>query len=167
MSGAARCVPADVVVADATSRPSVRRRPADRGGGARYCSSPRQGGGSRPANGGDTSGKDTMTQAHDYVLGQSARAARRLEIQDAHFDEVSERLLDELALRPDDRVVELGCGPGGFSRRVLRRLGDGGVLVGVDSSAGLLDQARTLLNGIGPARFEPMLADVAELGPWL
>jgi len=108
-----------------------------------------------------------MTESQGYVLGQSARAARRLEIQDAHFAEASERLLDELALRPHDRVVELGCGPGGLSRRILRRLGEGGVLVGVDASAGLLDQARDALAGTGPARFEPMLADLAQLGPWL
>src|SRR5439155_25030857 len=86
-------------------------------------------------------GKATMSNAHGYVLGQSAAAARRLEIQDAHFADVSERLLDELALRPHERVVELGCGPGSFSRRVLRRLGKAGVLVGVDSSDGLLAQA--------------------------
>jgi ubiquinone/menaquinone biosynthesis C-methylase UbiE len=108
-----------------------------------------------------------MTQAQGYVLGHSARAARRLEIQDAHFAEVSERLLDELALRPFDRVVELGCGPGLFSQRILRRLGTGGVLVGVDSSEGLLTQARERLAGLGPARFEPVLADVAALGNWL
>src|SRR5215469_2534574 len=112
-------------------------------------------------------GGDAMDEGRGYVLGQSARAARRLEIQDAHFAEVSERLLDELALRPGDRVVELGCGPGGFSRRLLRRLGAGGVLVGVDSSQGLLDQARALLDGMGPARFEPVLADIAGLGGWL
>ncbi len=108
-----------------------------------------------------------MTQPQGYVLGQSARAARRLEIQDAHFATVSERLLDDLALRPSERVVELGCGPGGFSRRVLRRLGEGGVLVGVDQSEGLLAQARAALAGPGPARFEPVLADIAGLGPWL
>jgi ubiquinone/menaquinone biosynthesis C-methylase UbiE len=108
-----------------------------------------------------------MNEAQGYVLGQSTRAARRLEIQDAHFAEVSERLLDELALRPGDRVVELGCGPGGFSRRILRRLGAGGVLVGVDASDGLLDQARAALAGAGPARFEPVRADIAQLGPWL
>jgi ubiquinone/menaquinone biosynthesis C-methylase UbiE len=107
-----------------------------------------------------------MTVEKGYVLGQSERAARRLEIQDAHFAEVSERLLDDLALRPNDRVVELGCGPGGFSRRILRRLGEGGVLVGVDCTEGLLTQAAALA-GMGPARFEPVLADVAQLGPWL
>jgi ubiquinone/menaquinone biosynthesis C-methylase UbiE len=110
-----------------------------------------------------------MTEAKGYILGQSERAARRLEIQDAHFAEVSERLLDELPLRRGDRVVEIGCGPGGFSRRVLRRLHDlgGGVLVGVDASAGLLDQARSTLAASGPGRFEPVLADASQLGPWL
>src|ERR1700758_5136644 len=108
-----------------------------------------------------------MTEAQGYVLGQSTSAARRLAIQDAHFAEVSERLLDDLALRPTDRVVELGCGPGGFSRRILRRLGEGGVLVGVDCTQRLLDQARTALDGAGSARFEPVLADISSLGPWL
>jgi ubiquinone/menaquinone biosynthesis C-methylase UbiE len=108
-----------------------------------------------------------MTEAQGYVLGQSGRAARRLEIQDAHFAAISEQLLDDLALRPGDRVVELGCGPGGLSRRILSRLGDGGVLVGVDASEGLLTAARAALAEEGPARFEPVLADVAALGPWL
>ncbi|HEY7315122.1 MAG TPA: methyltransferase [Gemmataceae bacterium] len=102
-----------------------------------------------------------------YVLGQSVEAARRLGVQDSHFAEASERLLDELALRPDDRVVEFGCGPGAFSRRILRRLGAGGVLVGVDATEGLLAQARAALAGAGPARFEPVKADVSALGSWL
>ncbi len=108
-----------------------------------------------------------MTEAQGYVLGQSDRAARRLAIQDAHFAEVSERLLDDLALRPQDRIVELGCGAGSFSRRILHRLGEGGVLVGVDCTQGLLDQARTALADLGPARFEPLVADIAQPGPWL
>jgi ubiquinone/menaquinone biosynthesis C-methylase UbiE len=108
-----------------------------------------------------------MTESQGYVLGQSDRAARRLELQDAHFAKASEQLLDDLALRPNDRVVELGCGPGSFSRRILRRLGAGAVLVGVDASDGLLAQAREKLAGAGPARFEPVLADIAQLGPWL
>jgi ubiquinone/menaquinone biosynthesis C-methylase UbiE len=108
-----------------------------------------------------------MSEAQGYVLGQSIRAARRLEIQDAHFGAVSEALLDDLALRPHDRIVELGCGPGGFSRRILRRLGEGGVLVGVDCTQGLLSQASSALASLGAARFEPVLADIAGLGPWL
>jgi SAM-dependent methyltransferase len=102
-----------------------------------------------------------------YVLGQSQAAARRLEVQDAHFAEASERLLDELSLRPGGRVVELGCGPGTFSRRILRRLGVGGALIGVDATEGLLAQARIALARMAPARFEPVQEDITGLGPWL
>jgi len=40
-----------------------------------------------------------MSEAQPYVLGQSVHAARRLEIQDAHFGDLSEQLLDDLANR--------------------------------------------------------------------
>src|SRR5205807_232901 len=60
----------------------------------------------------------------------------------------------------------LGCGAGSFSRRVLSRLGDGGVLVGVDASKTLLDQAVQNVAG-SKARFEPVLADISRPGSWL
>ena len=108
-----------------------------------------------------------MTDPLGYVLGQTDRAARRLLIQDSHFAEASEALLDALALRPADRVVELGCGPGGFTRRIVRRLGPGDVVVGIDSAQPLLEQAAKLMAGEGPGAFEGVRADIAELGPWL
>lgn len=108
-----------------------------------------------------------MSDARDYVLGQEARAARRLDIQDAHFGDASEQLLSELAIRPGDRIVELGCGPGGLSRRILKRLGADGTLVAIDASQGLLTQAAALLRNAGPAKYEPVLADITSLGSWL
>ncbi|CAN5586253.1 hypothetical protein BH10PLA2_BH10PLA2_09300 [soil metagenome] len=108
-----------------------------------------------------------MSASQDYVLGQSARAAHRLSIQDEQFADVSEHLLDSLAIQLDWRIVELGCGPGGFSKRIARRLGAGGVLVSVDASAELLGHARTALGTAGPAKFEPVYADVTDLGDWL
>src|SRR5258708_2689007 len=106
-----------------------------------------------------------MTETQGYVLGESERAARRLAIQDAHLGAVSEQLIDGVAIRPNDRVVELGCGPGGFSRRVLCRLGAGGVLVAVDQSESLLAQASEQLAGIGPAGVQPGPAGNAALRP--
>jgi ubiquinone/menaquinone biosynthesis C-methylase UbiE len=108
-----------------------------------------------------------MSDASEYVLGQSAEAARRLEIQDKHFAKPSERLLDELALRPNDRVIELGCGPGGLTRRLVGRLGPGGVVVAIDSSASLQAQAAKILAPLGPGRVEFVTADVSKLGNWL
>ncbi len=41
------------------------------------------------------------------------------------------------------------------------------MLVGVDASASLLEQAQRGLAQAGAARFEPVLADIAQPGPWL
>jgi ubiquinone/menaquinone biosynthesis C-methylase UbiE len=102
-----------------------------------------------------------------YALGASADAARRLEVQDAQFAAISERLLDRLGLRSNDRVVEFGSGAGSFSRRILRRLGSGGSLVGVDKTQGLLDQAARYVEGISTAQVDLVLGDISELGTWV
>lgn len=108
-----------------------------------------------------------MSDTPGYVLGQSPTAARRLELQDQHFAAPSEQLLDDLALRPADRVVELGCGPGGLTRRIVSRLGAEGVVVAVDSSPGLQEQAAEYLARCGPGRVEFVTADVSQPGAWL
>lgn len=105
-----------------------------------------------------------MSHVKGYILGDSTDAARRLAIQDAHFGDTSERLLDDLAIKSGDRVVEFGCGPGSFSKRILARLGASGILVGVDASQALLTQAQAML---ADSRFQPTLADISTLGSWL
>ena len=107
----------------------------------------------------------------EYVLGRSANAVRRLAIQDRQHAAISEAMLDQLQLRPEDRVVELGVGTGNFSRRIMRRLGERGVLVGVDYTKSLLDEARRKLTGkltgSSRAQFELVLDDIRSLGTWL
>ena len=51
-----------------------------------------------------------------------------------------EALVDALPLRPDLRVLEVGCGPGAAARAVADRLTTGQVLA-VDRSATAVDQA--------------------------
>jgi precorrin-6B methylase 2 len=56
---------------------------------------------------------------------------------------VSPRLLsivDALPLRPDSRVLEIGCGPGAAARTVAARLESGHILA-IDRSAGAVAQA--------------------------
>jgi ubiquinone/menaquinone biosynthesis C-methylase UbiE len=55
-------------------------------------------------------------------------------VHDAEF-------LAPLPLRPTDRVLDLGCGSGDFTRAVADLVPDGHV-VGLDGSAALLDEAR-------------------------
>ena len=102
-----------------------------------------------------------------YALGRDANAARRLAIQDDQFAAVSEALLDDLCLQPDACVVEIGAGAGRFSRRILQRLGRSGLLIAVDFTPELLEQAKSFVAETGPARFETVVADISHPGSWL
>ncbi|MFI7010272.1 SAM-dependent methyltransferase [Streptomyces sp. NPDC050145] len=50
-------------------------------------------------------------------------------------------IVDALPLRPDSRVLEIGCGPGVAARAVADRL-DTGFVLAVDRSATAVEQAR-------------------------
>lgn len=50
-------------------------------------------------------------------------------------------ILTELPLRGDERILDLGCGDGGVTRRLAARVPRGSVL-GIDAAAGMLEAAR-------------------------
>lgn len=50
--------------------------------------------------------------------------------------------LEALGLGPDETVVDVGCGTGNLSAAILRALSSQGRVLGVDISAGMLEQAR-------------------------
>ena len=76
-------------------------------------------------------------------------------------------LVDALPLRPDLRVLEVGCGPGAAARAVAERLTTGQVLA-VDRSAAAVEQA---VRGSGPLladgrlRFRQVAAEDLALEP--
>jgi len=49
--------------------------------------------------------------------------------------------LEMLAIAPGDRVLDVACGTGGFTREFARAAAPGGVVVGVDASRTMLAQA--------------------------
>lgn len=54
-----------------------------------------------------------------------------------------------LGLGPGDTVLDLACGPGNFSRQFARVVGPGGLVVGVDASATMLERGAGELRGAG------------------
>src|SRR5690242_6970211 len=52
------------------------------------------------------------------------------------------RAMDALAPRPGERLVDVGCGCGGTSLELARRVGASGAVLGVDVSEPMLARAR-------------------------
>jgi SAM-dependent methyltransferase len=85
------------------------------------------------------------------------------------FDEELERFaaplgelaIDKLALRPDDRVLDIGCGTGWSSVTLARAVWPAGQVVGVDIAPAMVQRARA--NGAGLANLEFLCADATTV----
>jgi len=75
-----------------------------------------------------------MTEAFDFDGEAYGKASD-------HQREWGCRLIDDLSLRGDERILDLGCGDGKLSCLLADRVPAGSVL-GVDASAGMLEAAR-------------------------
>jgi SAM-dependent methyltransferase len=91
-----------------------------------------------------------------YSFGDSALAAERLRVLDAVFAPTTDALLDEIATAPPRHVVDLGCGPGATTARLVARYPTADVL-GIDASEAFLAAARA---AVPAATFAA--ADVAD-----
>lgn len=81
------------------------------------------------------------TQAsYDRVAGDIYDAAMEWQFAVIYEkeDAVREAMLDQLDIKPDDRILEVGCGNGRDSFRLARRLGPDGALFMQDLSAGMV-----------------------------
>src|SRR3954462_9895602 len=63
------------------------------------------------------------------------------------------QILDRLALRGDETVLDLGCGTGRVTEQLLARLGPQGRAIGVDGSARMVAEAERRLGGDPRASF--------------
>lgn len=96
-----------------------------------------------------------LTQ-RDYWNGEAgARWARNRRTIDAVFAPLTEALFAGARLRPDDIVLDVGCGGGDCTLAAARRIGPGGRVVAADISAPLLGIARERA-ATEPARSAPI-----------
>src|SRR5215212_8580833 len=78
------------------------------------------------------------------MLQFSDEAARKLEAIYSSADVVAQRraTLNRLGLRPGERVIDIGCGPGFLCEEMAEAVGETGAVVGVELSEDLITLAR-------------------------
>jgi arsenite methyltransferase len=96
-------------------------------------------------------------------LGFDEKEARRVEALYQTPDVVAqrERVLDVLALRAGEQVVDLGCGPGLLALQMAERVGSDGGIQCIDASESMVAMARRRCSAV--KWVEPRVGDVAAL----
>lgn len=99
----------------------------------------------------------------EYVLGHTDAELERLDLQGRMYETATRELFERAKIRPDMRVLDVGCGSGAVSTLVAEYVGSGGCVVGVDRSEEALVAARRNAASAGLAQVEFVNADLTEL----
>jgi SAM-dependent methyltransferase len=105
-----------------------------------------------------------MTTQTDYVLGSSEAERARLLYQAKLFEREAHRLLDEMALGPGGRALDVGCGPLGVLDLLVERVGPAGEVVGLDREPRMLAMAHATLAERGVAGVRLVEGDATATG---
>ena len=73
------------------------------------------------------------------------------------------RTLDRVGIRPGERILELGPGPGAFTVDAARRAGPGGCVIAVDIQPHMIAQVEQRVREAGLANVETHIADAHAL----
>jgi ubiquinone/menaquinone biosynthesis C-methylase UbiE len=111
----------------------------------------------------------TQVRDQDYLRNVQYKDSRNLEARISLHQRFSTNpynyylwVFDRLNLKPGERVLEVGCGPGTLWVKNLLRIPDGLDVTLADLSHGMVKQARHNLNG-SPHRFTHLAADAQML----
>jgi ubiquinone/menaquinone biosynthesis C-methylase UbiE len=106
-----------------------------------------------------------MTEQSDrnYVMGHTDRERRRLLLQAAVLNPITEDLLRRAGLSAGMTVLDLGCGVGDVSLMAARLIGRRGRVVAVDIDEGALEMARSRADSASLSNIEFRQARVGEL----
>ena len=82
------------------------------------------------------------TYSGHYPIERRAGEIERLHIQSAAFARDVEVMLDLIGVREGSSCLDLGCGPGGITGAMSKRVGASGRVIGLDKDAEFLEYAR-------------------------
>jgi ubiquinone/menaquinone biosynthesis C-methylase UbiE len=90
------------------------------------------------------------------------QAADWLERPERDAEEHSEKLVDQLKLKPGDVVADIGCGTGYFSRRLAKKVSPGGRVLGVDIQPEMLQILTNQMAAAGVTNVVPILGTITD-----
>jgi ubiquinone/menaquinone biosynthesis C-methylase UbiE len=106
----------------------------------------------------------TMPQPDPYLLGRAEPETARLRRQIDNLAADSEAQLETIGIVPGERVVDLGCGPGGVLHLLARRVGPDGSVLGVERSPHFVRLAREFVAEQGCSQVEVIEGDAYDTG---
>lgn len=107
---------------------------------------------------------DKLTAGQAYPLRRSAEEMARLRMQAAALEADTEIFLSEIRVEPGWRCLDLGCGVGGITDLLSRRVGPTGRVVGLDNDTEKLESARGWAQANGLLNVEFLEGDVYDTG---
>lgn len=105
-----------------------------------------------------------MTQPDDYLLGRAEAEEVRLKRQIANLAPDSDAQFDKIGIKPGERVVDLGCGPGGVLHLLGKRVGTEGSVLAIERSSHFVEQARRFVSDHALAQVEVREGDAYDTG---
>jgi 2-polyprenyl-3-methyl-5-hydroxy-6-metoxy-1,4-benzoquinol methylase len=106
----------------------------------------------------------TVTQ-QEYALQRSALEYERLRAQARTWEFATERVLDQIGIRPGATCLDAGCGPGETMRLLARRAGPDGAVTGIDVDATLGARAEQTLHADGHRQARFLAAELTGDAP--
>ncbi|GLS32708.1 Methyltransferase domain-containing protein [Mesorhizobium albiziae] len=105
-----------------------------------------------------------MAPKDHYLLGRSQAEEARLKRQIANLGPDSDAQFEKIGIRPGEKVVDLGCGPGGVLQLLGKRVGPTGSVLGIERSAQFVDLARRFVADHAMGQVEIREGDAYDTG---
>lgn len=105
-----------------------------------------------------------MSEADLYLLGRAGPEEERLKRQIANLAPDSDQQLERLGIRPGERIIDLGCGPGGVLHLLGKRVGSTGSVLGIERDPHFVDLARLFVASHALPQVEVREGDAYDTG---
>ena len=99
-----------------------------------------------------------------YVLGGTPSERQRLITQARAREAYTRSMLDQIAIKPGDRALDVGCGPIGIMNLLSERVGSDGVVVGVEREPRFVEMAQAEVTQRGLRNVQVINADALRTG---